>query len=498
MLNTKKLIYLLPDVTYIAELLPGKKEHTFSVQAFRQINGDFLDDNELIGDNVAKLVQKIESEEYALVLPDFLFTNTIVEVEETSESKVNEYLQEKLLPKLNLSQKTHQIETSILTEYNKKSKVQIAALEKTLLSSFRVAAAEKKIAISGVYPLSWIIKSLVSLEPSITVIQMGEYLYLAQHYIGVDQATSFKVDEVENISESIKTLKGAEPNIQTVYLLTNQLIEEKLKELLSDTVPLQQLTNFTDEEGELPSFIKQIIETSIKTVDIGNFPIPQFSLGKVSESDKQEKKKEAPKEDEKPKTSKNDENDKENEKKSKDADSEESEADDKDTKTKKDLPKPQPHSETEDLLDVPETPTDSNIQEDNTPPVEVETVTLKTTHSEEKTQQKETNTTEDKAELKIEKKEETTEDNNKQKTGTNADEDESVTSTQKQESRPTTESNQKMVQLEEEDDQSQEDNQEISSELEQFAARSSKTMTEAPKQEPTVVHTRPIIKNQSK
>jgi len=52
MLNTEKLLYILPDLTYLAELLPGKKEHTYTIQSFKQINGNFLDDNEFISANI--------------------------------------------------------------------------------------------------------------------------------------------------------------------------------------------------------------------------------------------------------------------------------------------------------------------------------------------------------------------------------------------------------------------------------------------------------------
>jgi hypothetical protein len=280
MLNTHKLIYILPDLTYIAELLPTKKEHTFSVQAFRQINGEFMDDNDLIPDNIDKLVSKIEPEEYHLVLPDFLFTNTIVEVADTSENKVNQLLKEDILPKLGLTKETHDIATSILTQYNQKSKVQISALEKSVLNSFRLKAIEKGIKISAVSPLSWTVKAMISLEPSISVIQIGSYLYLAEHYIGVDQTISFNIDETENIAETIKTLKGSESSIQTVYLLTNQLVENKLKENLSQTLPLQQLSTFAEEEKDLPSYVRQIIETSMKTLSIPDFPVPKFPLGK--------------------------------------------------------------------------------------------------------------------------------------------------------------------------------------------------------------------------
>lgn len=280
MLNTHKLIYILPDLTYVAELLPTKKEHTFSVQAFRQINGEFMDDNDLIADNIDKLVSKIEPEEYHLVLPDFLFTNTIVEVADTNENKVNQLLKENILPKLGLTKATHDIATSVLTQYNQKSKVQISALEKSVLNPFRLKAIDKGIKIAAVSPLSWTIKSMISLEPSISVIQIGSYLYLAEHYIGVDQTISFNIEETENIAETIKTLKGSEPSIQTVYLLTNQLVENKLKENLSQTLPLQQLSTYAEAEKDLPSYVRQIIETSMKTLSIPDFPVPKFPLGK--------------------------------------------------------------------------------------------------------------------------------------------------------------------------------------------------------------------------
>lgn len=282
MLNTQKLIYLLPDVAYIAELLPTKKEHTFAIQSFRQINGEFInEEDELIANNCAKLLSKIDAEEYKLVLPDFLFTNTIVSINETSESKVKEEIKTKLLPQLDLDKDTHDVQTFIVTQHGGKSKVQISALEKTVLEAFRVPAEKQGVKVSGVYPLSWTTKSIISLEPSISVVQIGTRLYSALHYIGVDQCTSQTTGEVSAIAETIKTLKGAEPSIQTVYLLTNQLVEQELKKELSDTLPLQQLTSYEDEQPDLPSYVKQIIESGLRTLSIPDFPVPQFPIGKI-------------------------------------------------------------------------------------------------------------------------------------------------------------------------------------------------------------------------
>lgn len=284
MLNTKKLLYILPDAAYIAEVLPTKKAHTFSIHAFRQINGSFITEDEFIAENVKKLIHKIEAEDYHLILPDFLFTNTIIDIKETKESLVKEYIKEKLLPSLDLTKETHEIDTFILTQHAGKTKVQLSALERSLLDPIREAAADQKLTISHISPLSWTIKSVISLEPSLSTIQIGEMLYMALHYIGVDQTISFNISETANIIETVKTLKGAEPNIQTMYLLTNGVVEQQIKEQLSGTLPIQQLTNLTDETEGIPSFIKQIILAGARTLDLPEQPIPRFSLGKESSS----------------------------------------------------------------------------------------------------------------------------------------------------------------------------------------------------------------------
>lgn len=285
MLNTHKLLYILPDLAYIAELLPAKKEYTFSIQAFRQINGEFMDDNELIANSIEKLFSKLEKEEFHLILPDFLFTNTIVNVEGTTESAVLDHVEKALLPKLDLEKETHDIETTVLTSFKGSSKVQISAIEKSVLAPIRAAAQKAGITITAISPLSWVMKSIISLEPSISVIQVGSHLYAAQHYIGVDQASSYPMEEYDAIVETIKTLKGAEPSIQTIYLVSSALVEEDIKEKLSDTLPIQQLASFKEDDSKMPSYVKHIIESSMRSLAIPDFPVPKFSLGKATDAD---------------------------------------------------------------------------------------------------------------------------------------------------------------------------------------------------------------------
>lgn len=285
MLNTEKLLYILPDLTYLAELLPGKKEHTFTIQSFKQINGNFLDENEFISANIQKLFTKVDKEEYHLILPDFLFTNTIVNVDDESTAGALAHVKEKLLPTLNLSDDTHEIELTALNSFKGKSRVQISAIEKELLAPVRVAAEKSKTIIKAISPLSWAIKSIVSLEPSITVLQIGSNLYSCQHYIGIDQTNNFPVEELSSIVETIKTLKGAEPSIQTIYLASSSLIEEKFKEELGGTLPIQQLATYKEEDAKMPSYVKYIIESSMRTLSITDYPVPKFKIGKASKEE---------------------------------------------------------------------------------------------------------------------------------------------------------------------------------------------------------------------
>lgn len=282
MLNTQKLLYILPDVALIVELLPGKKPHSFVVQSFRQINGQYVGEDELVGPNIVKLFSKLEEETYHLILPDELFTNAIVTIQETSDTAIAQYLKDKLLPNLELSIKTHQIDTTVLTTFKGQSKVQLSALEQSILAPIRAGSSFSKVNISAISPLSWTVKSLISLEPSISVLQLGEQLYVALHYIGVDQSLQAPIGEVEVIAETIRTLKGGEPNIQTIYLFSNSLVEEKLKELLSDALPIQQLASLRDDSDQLPSYVKEIVETGLKTLSITDYPIPKFELGQAT------------------------------------------------------------------------------------------------------------------------------------------------------------------------------------------------------------------------
>jgi len=284
MLNTNKLLYVLPDLAYLAELLPGKKEHFFEVQGFKQYNGKLIENGKFITENLHSLIRKLDEDEYELVLPDDLFTNTIINVERESEKEVKEYLKEEVIPSLHISSDSHQIQTFILSEYKGTYKVQLSTIQKSLLSPLKTIADSEKVKIKNIFPLSWVIKSLIPLEPSLSILQMGENLFMAKHYIGVDEPLVDSVDNLDRFVEAIKTMKGTEPSLQTVYLLTNETIETQLKEKLDGVLPLQQLAKASDDGAKVPGYIEKIITASMRTISIPDFEVPQFGIKDVESS----------------------------------------------------------------------------------------------------------------------------------------------------------------------------------------------------------------------
>ena len=276
-----RLLYILSDLAYIAKLNPTKKAHEFVISDFHQLNGQFLDENTLIEKNIKKLVDKLEPGTYQLVLPDFLFTNTMVNVKVKTEEEVKDYLNDHLLVDLKIDKEDFYLHTSVLSNYGGSFKVQLTALEKGIvLPLVKALKNNKDLKITAIAPLSFSVKSLVSLEPSVSILQINRELYLAQHYIGVDQCFNTSIDHANDFADTVKTLKGVEPSIQTLYLLSDALVDQKIKEALSDTLPVQQLAEPTPEGEKIPSYIKKIIEAGAKTFSIPDYLLPQFEIDK--------------------------------------------------------------------------------------------------------------------------------------------------------------------------------------------------------------------------
>ena len=274
-----RLLYIFSDLAYIAKLNPTKKAHEFAISDFYQLNGQFLDENSLIEKNIQKLVDKLEAGSYQLILPDFLFTNTMVNVEVKTEEEVKAYLKDQLLPDLKIDTEDFYLDTNILSNYGGAFKVQLTALEKgIILPLVKALKNNQEVSIQAVAPLSFSIKSIISLEPSVSILQINRELYLAQHYIGVDQCFNTSIDNANDFAETVKTLKGVEPSLQTLYLLSDTLVDNKIKEVLAETLPVQQLAEPAEAGDKIPPYLKKIIEAGAKTMSIPDYLLPQFSI----------------------------------------------------------------------------------------------------------------------------------------------------------------------------------------------------------------------------
>ncbi len=277
MKKDKKLLYILPEMAFTVTLQKSPKAGYFLVQTFHQINGEFIAEENFLFENLRKLFEKIETDTYTLVLPDFLFADTIINVPATQDIEIATYLRDELLPKIDVSTFSHETRTSVLLQRGKNTKVQLSAWEKELAAELKLALGKQKTVIEEIIPLSWTLKAAVSLEPSLTIAQLGERLYLAEHFVGINQTNHASITEIAKIGETVRTLKGADPNLQTAYLFTSGLIEEKLKQELKSVLPVQQLTKEEDNEAQIPSHIKQIVEVAGRTLSLEEFVLPRFS-----------------------------------------------------------------------------------------------------------------------------------------------------------------------------------------------------------------------------
>ena len=286
-MSTQNLLYILPEMAFTTSLEETSKSNYFFAQSFHQINGEFIADENFLLENLKKLFERVEAGEYTLILPDFLFTDTIVTVPKTDDREIAVYLRNELLPKINVSTFTHETCTSVLLQRGKTSKVQLSALEKELAAQIQLAIGNHQVKIKEIVPLSWTLKAAVSLEPSITIAQLGESLYLAEHFVGINQTSHAKIDDLNQIEETVKTLKGADTNLQTIYLFTSGLVEEKLKKDLAKILPIQQLVETAAEEAQIPSYVKEIVEIAGRTLSLSEFVVPRFSFVSEKEAAKE-------------------------------------------------------------------------------------------------------------------------------------------------------------------------------------------------------------------
>ena len=283
MVKSKHLLVVAQKLALIAELEPTKKAGFYVLRSLRQINGDFIKNNQLITDNLVKLFGKLDTDQtYTLVLPDNLFLDKIENIPAITDNEIKKQLSEQILPDLKINLDDYQIKTASLLQLGQTSRIQISAAEDKFLAEITQALSEVENSplIENVVPMSWLTKSIVTLEPSLSIFQIGDELLLAQHYIGIVQTKKFDVSELVELVNFIKKLKEKEADLQTVYLLTDEKVEKALNKGLKDLLPLQQLSGAETGDGVAP-MIKAYLEAAARSMDIPEYAIPFYSLEKI-------------------------------------------------------------------------------------------------------------------------------------------------------------------------------------------------------------------------
>lgn len=285
MLDTRKVILILPEIAFICELLPDKKPNSFLVHACTQVNGSFVVGQHVVMKNIAKLFQKLEPKEsYYIILPDSLFLQSILTLKVSNESELAAELEKTVLPDLGLSPDEFQIITKTLTQRQGNYRLQVTALSKESLVILSGLAHLSKVELAGVTSLSWSVKGMISLEPSLTVVQAGDQLFVAQHYIGVEKCTQFGLSASAEVLPRLRQLKEQESSIMTVYLLTDGEVEKNLKADAAKFVPFQQMTS-AKTLAKLPSHVATLLEQSMRTLSVTDFPVPLFSEEQPSDKE---------------------------------------------------------------------------------------------------------------------------------------------------------------------------------------------------------------------
>jgi hypothetical protein len=285
LIDQPRFLILFSRVAYVVELVANKKPHNFVIHSLRKISGEYIAGQSLVAENVLKLWNKVDDGEYTLLLPDSLCINVMVKVESQDDKMVTAHIEEHILPGLGITDASHQVKTQTISQFRGTSQVQVSALSNELLAPVRAASAQTEVHISSVVGISWALKGLVSLEPSLTILEADGQLHLAKHYIGVDATASFGVDEIDAIVEAITTEKEQDGNIQTIYALTTKATADAIEEELGDSVPIQLVMPESDPDAQLAAHTERFLTEAGRTLSIGEYPIPEYKLTEASDAE---------------------------------------------------------------------------------------------------------------------------------------------------------------------------------------------------------------------
>lgn len=282
MSTATKILILLPNLAICAELLPTKKPHSYSIATLSTHSLEVMQKGGFNILALEKIFSTLEKDgSYHLILSDSLFTQTIQTINAESDSAIKEEIKSKILPALDLSTNTHFLVPTVLNQHKGATRVQLTAIEKELLLPLRVIAGKHSIDLNSLTSLSWSIKSMITLEPSVSVIELEGILYIAQHYIGVENCASFNHLELKSAGALISSFKKSEPSTMSVYAISSAEVASNLRDLIKLELPLQKMNEAT-QASESDEVTTCLLETIAKTISITDFPVPYLQLPKAT------------------------------------------------------------------------------------------------------------------------------------------------------------------------------------------------------------------------
>lgn len=276
--SSTNLAFLLPSVAYLLELVPAKGTTNFQVQNVREIRGSFCSDGVWQGENVKKLASKLEAAQYTVALPDTVFQQFVFEVEAGSESEAHKKALRHMREAYEIDDAVTFCHLFLLSTHRGKYTFQLVSLPQKSARLFYDAFSAQSEHIKAITPLSWLMKAFVSLEPSLTLAQVGQDVSVARHYIGIDRTFSGATTQPTALAEYLKKQKAEDAQLQTLYLVADDETERMVKKELNKVIPIQQLIADDEAVEGLPASVKFLAEQAARTLSLTELKLPLIKV----------------------------------------------------------------------------------------------------------------------------------------------------------------------------------------------------------------------------
>jgi hypothetical protein len=282
--SSTHLAYLFPSVAYLLELVPAKGTTNFQVQNVREIRGSFCTDGAWQAENIKKLASKLDTAQYTVALPDTVFQQYVFEVEAGSEAEAHKKALRHMREAYEIDDAITFCHLFLLSTHRGKYTFQLVSLPQAAARLFYDALSPQSDHIKAITPLSWLMKAFVSLEPSLTLAQVGQDVSVARHYIGIDRTFSGATTQPTALAEYLKSQKIEDAQLQTLYLIADEETERLVKKDLNKIIPIQQLITGDEAVEGLPASVKFLAEQAARTLSLTELRLPLIKVEELEQA----------------------------------------------------------------------------------------------------------------------------------------------------------------------------------------------------------------------